>query len=296
MSGRCRRRSTRAECTPVRARGPVSFPTSLQSLLTAYTPRAGLLYNTEGLPYFGVGMGQLLRPGRQGSGCRRRPGDHGRRRCRQGHPRPGRAGRSAGRRRRARHRPARRGRTGWQALPFFPLERHRARASPRRGANNGQQYQGGTRSQDRPPVRRCGAERARRRRTRGGAALRVPPHRHGAATVCRLAHRDRSRARERLRNERPGGRVAPRQASVTGRPGRAVDRPQWTCVAHAGQGSRPSPCGPLPGRRTARPDTGFSPVHKPSGRTLAHLPTVPQTHDCCDCVVRPPARGRPLLP
>lgn len=37
--------------------GTPTFPTSLNAILTAYGPYASLFYNTEGLPYFSIGMG-----------------------------------------------------------------------------------------------------------------------------------------------------------------------------------------------------------------------------------------------
>jgi PPE-repeat protein len=39
--------------------GQTTLPTSLGSLVNGYTPFAGLFYNTEGLPYFSVGMGNF---------------------------------------------------------------------------------------------------------------------------------------------------------------------------------------------------------------------------------------------
>jgi len=39
--------------------GQTAFPTSLGALLNGYSPYAGFLYNTEGLPYFSVGMGNF---------------------------------------------------------------------------------------------------------------------------------------------------------------------------------------------------------------------------------------------
>ncbi|MCV7340558.1 PPE family protein [Mycobacterium haemophilum] len=36
--------------------GTTTFPSSLEAFLTAYTPYASFFYNTEGLPYFSVGM------------------------------------------------------------------------------------------------------------------------------------------------------------------------------------------------------------------------------------------------
>ncbi|MCV7348653.1 PPE family protein [Mycobacterium parmense] len=41
--------------------GQSSFPgNSLSAFMTAYTPYAGVFYNTEGLPYFSIGMGNFL--------------------------------------------------------------------------------------------------------------------------------------------------------------------------------------------------------------------------------------------
>jgi PPE-repeat protein len=40
--------------------GTSAFPSSLNALAAAYTPYAGLFYNTEGLPYFSIGMGNFL--------------------------------------------------------------------------------------------------------------------------------------------------------------------------------------------------------------------------------------------
>ncbi|UGU04494.1 PPE family protein [Mycobacterium intracellulare] len=37
--------------------GQTTFPTNLGTLVNGYTPFAGLFYNTEGLPYFSIGMG-----------------------------------------------------------------------------------------------------------------------------------------------------------------------------------------------------------------------------------------------
>ncbi|MEB3984470.1 hypothetical protein OQ968_24795, partial [Mycobacterium sp. 663a-19] len=37
--------------------GQTTAPTSLGALVNGYAPFAGLFYNTEGLPYFSVGMG-----------------------------------------------------------------------------------------------------------------------------------------------------------------------------------------------------------------------------------------------
>ncbi|WP_269433510.1 PPE family protein, partial [Mycobacterium nebraskense] len=37
--------------------GQTSFPTNLGTLVNGYSPFAGLFYNTEGLPYFSIGMG-----------------------------------------------------------------------------------------------------------------------------------------------------------------------------------------------------------------------------------------------
>ena len=39
--------------------GNTTLPTSLGSLVNAYSPYAGIFYNTEGLPYFSVGMGNF---------------------------------------------------------------------------------------------------------------------------------------------------------------------------------------------------------------------------------------------
>jgi PPE-repeat protein len=39
--------------------GTTIFPTNLSALVTAYSPYAGFFYNTEGLPYFSVGMGNF---------------------------------------------------------------------------------------------------------------------------------------------------------------------------------------------------------------------------------------------
>jgi PPE-repeat protein len=39
--------------------GQTSLPTSLGTLVNGYSPFAGLFYNTEGLPYFSVGMGNF---------------------------------------------------------------------------------------------------------------------------------------------------------------------------------------------------------------------------------------------
>ncbi len=39
--------------------GQTAFPTSLGALVNGYSPFAGLFYNTEGLPYFSVGMGNF---------------------------------------------------------------------------------------------------------------------------------------------------------------------------------------------------------------------------------------------
>jgi PPE-repeat protein len=39
--------------------GQTSFPTNLGTLVNGYSPFAGLFYNTEGLPYFSVGMGNF---------------------------------------------------------------------------------------------------------------------------------------------------------------------------------------------------------------------------------------------
>ncbi len=39
--------------------GSSVLPTSLQAFVNAYSPYAGFLYNTEGLPYFSVGMGNF---------------------------------------------------------------------------------------------------------------------------------------------------------------------------------------------------------------------------------------------
>ena len=39
--------------------GQTAFPTSLGALLNGYSPYAGFFYNTEGLPYFSVGMGNF---------------------------------------------------------------------------------------------------------------------------------------------------------------------------------------------------------------------------------------------
>jgi PPE-repeat protein len=39
--------------------GTTVLPTSLSALVTAYSPYASLFYNTEGLPYFSVGMGNF---------------------------------------------------------------------------------------------------------------------------------------------------------------------------------------------------------------------------------------------
>jgi PPE-repeat protein len=39
--------------------GQTTFPTSLGALVNGYSPFAGLFYNTEGLPYFSVGMGNF---------------------------------------------------------------------------------------------------------------------------------------------------------------------------------------------------------------------------------------------
>jgi PPE-repeat protein len=41
--------------------GSPSFPgTSLSQFMSAYSPYAGIFYNTEGLPYFGIGMGNSM--------------------------------------------------------------------------------------------------------------------------------------------------------------------------------------------------------------------------------------------
>jgi PPE-repeat protein len=40
--------------------GVSTYPQNLQSLLTQYTPYAGFLYNTEGLPYFSIGLSNSL--------------------------------------------------------------------------------------------------------------------------------------------------------------------------------------------------------------------------------------------
>ena len=39
--------------------GQTAFPSNLGALLNGYSPYAGFLYNTEGLPYFSVGMGNF---------------------------------------------------------------------------------------------------------------------------------------------------------------------------------------------------------------------------------------------
>ncbi|WP_197504167.1 PE/PPE C-terminal domain-containing protein, partial [Mycobacterium sp. E1214] len=39
--------------------GQTSFPSSLGAAVNGYSPFAGLFYNTEGLPYFSVGMGNF---------------------------------------------------------------------------------------------------------------------------------------------------------------------------------------------------------------------------------------------
>jgi PPE-repeat protein len=39
--------------------GQTAFPTNLGALLNGYSPFAGFFYNTEGLPYFSVGMGNF---------------------------------------------------------------------------------------------------------------------------------------------------------------------------------------------------------------------------------------------
>jgi PPE-repeat protein len=40
--------------------GTPTFPQNLQAFLTAYTPYAGFFYNTEGLPYFSIGLSNSL--------------------------------------------------------------------------------------------------------------------------------------------------------------------------------------------------------------------------------------------
>lgn len=163
--------------------GTPNFPTSISALLTDLQPYASFFYNTEGLPYFSIGMGKQLHsvgqdPGIDrlgGTGCGR--GCWG---CRQGLAWTGRD---------ARWRAGGGGSGqcgfGWQAVGAAGVEWTVARVGDSGGCSATGEYGqcrpgGGARKPvGRPAASWCG-------RGRRGSTLRIPSHRHGSPTLRRI--------------------------------------------------------------------------------------------------------------
>lgn len=173
--------------------GQSTYPTSLSGLVNAWAPYGGFLYNTEGLPYFSIGMGNNFVQIAKTVGLIGGSATRSSRRCRQGGSRRvGWARRPVGRRRRR-----------WRAGSGVSRFRQRGRSrsivgtahvdwrSPVDGSARSDAHQQRRRRTGewgwRKPVGRHATGRCRCRTRRGcRPPIRVPSHRDVTPAVRRL--------------------------------------------------------------------------------------------------------------